>query len=75
MKGSVYNKKVTNGDIGRKGSKIWHFLGDAIFQWPLGLLLKLNKYFFTGKYEKREIYETKKAKTNSNKPTQKIFLP
>lgn len=28
-------KKVTNGDIGVGGSKIWYFRGDVIFEWPL----------------------------------------
>ena len=28
-------KKVSNGDIGGGGSKIWHFYGDVIFEWPL----------------------------------------
>ena len=28
-------KKVTNSDIGGRGSKIWHFCGDVIFKWPL----------------------------------------
>ena len=27
-------KKVTDGDIGKKGSKIYHFCGDVIFEWP-----------------------------------------
>ena len=28
-------KKVTNGDIVGRGSKIWHFHGGVIFEWPL----------------------------------------
>ena len=28
-------KKLTNGDIGGVGSKIWHFCGDVIFEWSL----------------------------------------
>ena len=31
----VIMKKVTNGDIGGRKSKIWHFRGDIIFEWPL----------------------------------------
>ena len=32
-------KKVTNGDIGRRGSKIWHFHGDVILEGTLSALL------------------------------------
>ena len=28
-------KKVTNDDIGGRGSKIWHFGDDVNFEWPL----------------------------------------
>ena len=28
-------EKVTNGDTGKRGSKILHFCGDVIFEWPL----------------------------------------
>ena len=28
-------KKVTNNDIKGRGSKIWDFRDDAIFEWPL----------------------------------------
>ena len=38
MGGGVLMKKETNGDIGGKGSKIWHFHGDVIFEWPLKML-------------------------------------
>ena len=31
MAGGGIMKKVTNGDIGGKGSKIWHFRGDVIY--------------------------------------------
>ena len=27
-------KRVTKSDIVGKGSKIWHFRGDVIFEWP-----------------------------------------
>ena len=32
-------KKVTNGDIGGGGSRIWHFSSDVILEWLLTLLL------------------------------------
>ena len=35
MGGGAIMKKVGNGDIGRGGSKIWHFCVDIIFEWPL----------------------------------------
>ena len=30
-----YNEKVTNGNTGVGGFKMWHFCGDIIFEWPL----------------------------------------
>ena len=35
-RGEGIMKKVTNDDIGGKGSKIWYFCGDIIFEWLLG---------------------------------------
>ena len=37
--GKGYNEKSDNGDIGGGGSKIWHFRGDIIFEWPLKEIL------------------------------------
>lgn len=37
--------KVTNGDAGVGGSKIWQFRGDIIFEWPLSKsILVLSEY-------------------------------
>ena len=30
MGGGFIMKKVTNGDVGERGSKIWHFRGDVL---------------------------------------------
>ena len=37
--------KVTNGDAGGGGSKIWQFRGDIIFEWSLSKsILVLSEY-------------------------------
>ena len=39
-------KKVTKGDIGGGGSKIWHFRGGVIFEWSLMLwVTKIARFF------------------------------
>ena len=40
MGGGAIMKKVGNDDIGRGGSKIWHFCVDIIFEWPLAKKVK-----------------------------------
>ena len=32
-------KKVTNGDIGGGGYKVWHFRCDIIFEWSLNIFI------------------------------------
>ena len=36
-------KKVTNGDTGRRGSKIWHFGGEVIFELTLSVMVRYDK--------------------------------